>query len=69
MRFLRTEPRVYQSEDGSYRIVRVLSRQTGRPDETCWTMSCDGKWVGDYDLLRDAKEDAWCRWRRQNGMD
>jgi hypothetical protein len=57
MKFKRIAPGVYHSLDSRFTITRQISKQTYHPDEICWQLLDNGKWVSDAnDTLAEAKE-------------
>lgn len=55
----RIEPGKYRSDDGRALIERVVSRQTRRADEICWSVMIDGRMlVLHFDTKREAVDGA-----------
>lgn len=58
-RYRRVRPGEYHSSDGRVIIARVISRQTRRPDEICWSVNVDGRVLPrSYGTKREAKAAA-----------
>lgn len=68
MKLKRIEPGYYQSADGRVEIRRIVSQQTNRTDETCWTVAIDGVELARAEnTMRDAVELAERRLQKQEG--